>query len=216
MVRLTSAEKEMNIVRSKLLSIVQSDDSINIQKEPLDRLLISNDHQFESVEMEFYEKNISLKQAENHFQKQKLFPDLSLNYFQGTNSKLNGNLIGYQLGIKIPVLFGSQLKQIKASKFSEDIAKANYENFKYEIQNKYQELLVRLKQHQQALDYYEEEGTRLSQAIIKTADLSFKNGEIDFFQYILSMEHAFDIRLSYLESLNNYNQTVIELRFLTL
>ncbi|NJW55661.1 hypothetical protein HC175_22360, partial [Salinimicrobium sp. CDJ15-91] len=48
-----------------------------------------------------------------------------------------------------------------------------------------------------------------SEEILRTANLSYQNGEIDFFQYILSLENAYRIRLSYLETLYAYNQTVI-------
>ena len=71
-------------------------------------------------------------------------------------------------------------------------------------------------QYEKELAYYENEGSELSKEIIKTANSSFKNGEIDFYQYILSLENAYEIQLNYLENLNNYNQTVIELNYLSL
>ncbi len=46
--------------------------------------------------------------------------------------------------------------------------------------------------------------------------MSFENGEINFFQYIQSIENAFEIFLDYLQNLNAYNQTVIKLNYLTL
>ena len=52
--------------------------------------------------------------------------------------------------------------------------------------------------------------------IIKTAEQSFKHGEIDFFQYIQSIETATEIQLTYLDNLNKYNQTVIAINYLTL
>ena len=46
------------------------------------------------------------------------------------------------------------------------------------------------------------------------AQQSYKNGEIDFFDYIQSLENAKDIELQYLENLNAYNRTVIALNYL--
>jgi cobalt-zinc-cadmium resistance protein CzcA len=77
-------------------------------------------------------------------------------------------------------------------------------------------LLSKLKNYEESLHYFSNEGELLSEEIIKTANLSFKHGEIDFFQYIQSIENGFAIKLSYLENLNNYNQTVIEINNLTL
>ena len=66
------------------------------------------------------------------------------------------------------------------------------------------------------MGYYENEGNNLAKEILKTANVGFKNGEIDFYQYIISVENAYDIQLMHLEHLNNYNQTVIKLNYLTL
>ena len=55
-----------------------------------------------------------------------------------------------------------------------------------------------------------------SEEIFKTSKVSFENGEINFFQYIQSIENAFKIFLDYLQNLNAYNQTVIKLNYLTL
>ena len=41
-------------------------------------------------------------------------------------------------------------------------------------------------------------------------------GEIDFFQYIQSVETATNIELTYLENLNAYNQTIIKINYLIL
>lgn len=73
-----------------------------------------------------------------------------------------------------------------------------------------------LRKYEETLRYYENDGQHLSEEILKTASVGFQNGEIDFFQYIQSLENAYRITLSYLENLNNYNQTVIALNHLTL
>lgn len=71
-------------------------------------------------------------------------------------------------------------------------------------------------QLQEVLSYYEEEGNELAQEILKTAEGSFRNGEIDFYQYIQSLESAYDIKLEHLDKLQEYNQTIIAINYLTL
>jgi cobalt-zinc-cadmium resistance protein CzcA len=73
---------------------------------------------------------------------------------------------------------------------------------KSELEQKYEEIL-----------YYNESGKMLSDEIIKTAEKSYRNGEIDFFQYIQSMENAVTIELDYLDNLLQYNQTYLELHY---
>jgi len=74
--------------------------------------------------------------------------------------------------------------------------------------------MTQLKKYNAALTYYETDGKSLSQEILKTASFSYQNGEIDFFQYIQSLENGYRITLSYLENLNAYNQTIIALNYL--
>jgi len=169
-----------------------------------------------SAELSYYQNRISLLEAERRFEKQKLLPDLSFNYFQGTNSELNGSLYGYQLGLKIPILFGGQSSKIKAAKIAETIAIEESNEYTTQLKAKFNALNVELAQLQDALNYYENEGVILSEEILKTANGSFRNGEIDFYQYIQSLESAYEIKLSYLDKLNEYNQTIIAINYITL
>ena len=57
------------------------------------------------VGLQYFENNKMYYKALQQQEKQNLLPDLSAEYFQGTNSTLNSNIKGYQFGIKIPILF---------------------------------------------------------------------------------------------------------------
>ena len=52
-------------------------------------------------------------------EQQQLLPDISTEYFIGTNSGLNTNIQGYQIGLKIPLLFSGNASRIKASKIAD-------------------------------------------------------------------------------------------------
>jgi cobalt-zinc-cadmium resistance protein CzcA len=147
---------------------------------------------------------------------QNLLPDISLEYFQGTNKQLNTSLRGYQVGLKIPLLFSGNASKIKASKIAQNTIFEQQQDYKVKLNSKYNSLLATLKQHEEAIHYYETQGKNLTKEIIKTANRTFSEGEIDFFQYIQSLETAKDIELSYLENLNAYNQTVININHLIL
>jgi len=65
------------------------------------------------------------------------------------------------------------------------------------------------------VDYYEQQAVPEANLIIDQASLSFKAGAMDYIEYILSLNRALDIKINYLDALNNYNQTVINLDFIT-
>ncbi len=56
----------------------------------------------------------------------------------------------------------------------------------------------------------------VSDEIIKVANSSYKNGEIDFFQYILSLENATTIQVEYLDAVIQYNKTQLDLQYINL
>ena len=68
--------------------------------------------------------------------------------------------------------------------------------------------------HIQAIDKYTQQIQPLQGAVIQSAEKSFQQGEIDFFQYILTLENNTDMKMNYLYHVYKYNQTVIELNFL--
>jgi cobalt-zinc-cadmium resistance protein CzcA len=212
----TQVQKEVTLAYSGLLKIIQVDDTIDIVSEASPKVKMNTLDIDGSAEIGYYQNRISLLQAERRFEKQKLLPDISFTYFQGTNSELNGSLYGYQLGLKIPIFFGGQSSRIKAARIAEDIAVAESSEYEIQLNAKFSALKVELTQVQEALNYYENEGEALSEEILKTANGSFRNGEIDFYQYIQSLESAYEIKLSYLDKLNDYNQTVIAINYLTL
>jgi len=209
------AQKNVASMYNVLITILQSKDTIEIAKEPVEKLNLNSINQ-ESPELEFYENRITVMQSELQLKRQQLLPDISLEYFQGTNDQLNSNIKGYQFGLKIPVLFGGQASKIKAASIGKQISEAENKEYKIQLNSKLTKLNTQLAIHDKALDYYEQEGMNLSNEIYKTADSSFRNGEINFYQYIQSLESVYDIQLAYLNKLSDYNLTIIAINYLTL
>ena len=210
------AIQQVSIAHANLLRIIQVEDSLELSEEMNLKIDLKAITVESTPEIAYYETNMQLMAAESNFEKQQLLPDISVAYFQGSNSELNDNLIGYQLGLKIPLLFSGQAARIKASKIAKERAVTESIDYKIQIKSKQEILLEEISQIQNSLNYYENEGTELSDEILKTAQISFKNGEIDFYQYIQSLESAYDIKLGYLDKLKEYNETVININFLTL
>lgn len=210
------SEKDLASMRDEIHSLVQTNSDFRLAEIPLEKLELTNISIENHPGLDFYQNQVEVRKSESSLQKQDLLPDISLNYFEGNNAAISDKLIGYQVGLKIPILFNGNASRIKAAKISEKMAEYQLNDYQVHLQSKYQILLNELKKYQQSLSYYEEEGNALAGEIEKTAVMSYKNGEIDFFEYIQSLENAFQIRLGYLADLNNYNQTVIKINYLTL
>ena len=214
-IKLEEAEQDVVLAYGNLIKIVQVEDSINIGMATQKKVNLSPMGMENSIELEYYSNRVTLFDDQRKYEKQLLLPDLSLSYFLGSNSDLDQNLYGYYLGLRIPLLFFGQSSKIKASSIAREIAVEESREYEVQLNIEYMALNAELIKQEKALKYYEDEGTALSDEILKTATLSFKNGEINYFQYILSLENAYEIKLDYLNSLNEYNQTVIAINYLT-
>jgi cobalt-zinc-cadmium resistance protein CzcA len=210
------SQRGTRIAHERLLNLVQPKDTLTIAKETLTKLQLDTFDHESAGELTYFQERIALSQAELRLEKQKLLPDISIEYFQGSNPGLDNNLYGYQVGLKIPLLYGGQSSKIKGASLKEEIAHAEYQECTIHLDAKFKELNIRLKQLEMALKNYEETGSSLSEEILKTANVGFENGEIDFYQYIQSLESAYTLKLDYLKKLSEYNTIVIELNYLSL
>lgn len=212
----SQTKQDVNLAYKSIMALVQSKDSVLITDDPILKIALNEINLTDSPELNYYHNKNLLFTLEHQLEKQKLLPDLSLSYFQGSNSDLNANLYGYQLGLKIPLFLSGQSAKIKSAKIAKDIIATETREFEIQLNTKYDALHLQLLQLEKALNFYENEGRKLSDEILKTANGSFKNGEIDFFQYIQSIESAYANKLGYLEQLYAYNETVNTINYLTL
>jgi len=211
-------QAQEDVIRTSLVlkKVVQSEEDLRIIKIPMEKLKVVQVNLEGSPGLQYFENKKDVFQAKKNYESQKLLPDISLNYFQGSNSGIDQKFVGYMIGLKIPILFSGNASRIKASKIGQEIVDQQAVNYKIKLETKQSELFSNLKKHEEALSYYQDEGKFLAEEIFKTSKMSFENGEINFFQYIQSIENAFEIFLDYLLNLNAYNQTVIKLNYLTL
>ncbi|WP_282018246.1 CusA/CzcA family heavy metal efflux RND transporter [Salegentibacter mishustinae] len=214
--QLKQAQNELSISYEKLKPFINTDQEIIIKKVPIEKLSIKSLGVQGNPGLEFYQNRNDFFQARAALEKQNLLPDISLSYFQFNNDVIDTPLKGYQVGVHIPLLFFGNSSKIKAANIARQAAEQETADYEIRLNSEYKQLLQQLNKHQQALSYYENEGKELSEEIIKTANLSYKNGEIDFFEYIQSLENSYNIILSYYENLNAYNQTVLQINYLTL
>ena len=212
----TEAQQNVEIAHKNLMMVIQAKDSLSIANETLLKVPLKDVVLDASPEIAYYRNQIGLRKAEKNLESQQLLPNIGVEYFQGTNEGISGNLHGYQLGLKIPLFFGGKASKIKSAKIAEQSAQAAYTNYEIELGTKLATLKNQLEVLSKSLEYYENEGGHLSDEILKMANFSFQNGEIDFYQYIQSLESAYDVKLEYLTKLKEYNATVVAINYLTL
>ena len=209
-------QQEVSLSAITMQKLVQTDTPFNILRDTILKVVLNAKDVTQSEDLLFKEAQQNSLSAQVKQERRKLLPDITFGYQYSENQIIEGTVNTYMVGLKIPLLFGAQRAKVKAAKLSEQIQVQKISNHKLQLEAKKEQLLTQFNKQEANLTYYETEGKELATAIFKTANRSFKAGEIDFFQYVQSIENGTQITLSYLETLNAYNQTIIQLNNLTL
>ena len=170
-------------------------------------------------------QQIAITGTEKAVQAAKMLPGLSVGYFnqsfigqpvskQGPVATSSNRFTGVQAGITIPLFYGSYKADVKSSKLKEKIAKTHADYFQTVLQGQYEQQLQEILKQQSSLRYYQYKAVPQAELIMSNAQKSFENGAIDYGEYFQNLNQALELKFNYLNTLNNYNQAVINLEYL--
>jgi len=215
--QLVKIRNELVNASNQIRTIVQSDVELTIEGETPHRLTLNNLNSIENLP-DFILSELQTQQAKRSEQlaKNELLPGISASYFIRSNSSIDKNFEGYQIGLNIPLLFFGNRSKIKARQLENEMMAVAQQETKIQLEQKQRTLINSLSSQDQTLATYENGQLKVADEIFKTANLSFKNGEIDFFRFVQSLETAQQIKLEYLQQLIDFNFTIISLNYLTL
>jgi cobalt-zinc-cadmium resistance protein CzcA len=150
-------------------------------------------------------------------EKNKILPDIALNYFVGTNFADNAKYYhGFQAGLGFPIFYKGQKARVKASKIS---LMSQLQQNEYELsllEAKQATLKNEQEKYRKLLEQFNASGRQLYDEIIRTALKSYQSGEIDFFRFVMSYENAIQLKTDYLDNLQNFNMFALELKYLAI
>ncbi|HEY9489999.1 MAG TPA: efflux RND transporter permease subunit, partial [Chryseosolibacter sp.] len=163
-------------------------------------------------------EQLETRRAEAGFEKSMLFPEISVGYFRQTitetDIRLKG-LEGLSVGIAIPLWFKPQQAGIQRSMIEQLQAGEELALGRSRLYNSQRKATSDAVKYQRVLAYFHEQGLEQASIIQRTATLQMDAGEIDFFQYLQSLQRYTQTRLQYLETLRNYNRSIIEVEYLS-
>lgn len=187
----------------------------------LDSSILGNNPQLQELRSQ-----IEVASKEIRVEKSKLLPDFSIGYFNqslvGTHetdgvSKYYGvgkRFQGVELGISIPLFSKPQRARIRAAEINQQIQEAQVDAFYFGLFQRGTTLLSDLRRLQIQIDFYRNTAIPQANLLITTSQRAFEAGELDYYQLSQSINNAVDVRKQYIELLNQYNQTAIELELI--
>ncbi len=156
----------------------------------------------------------------------KFAPDLKVGFFSQTlidvENRENGRpatsgdrFTGLQVGLALPLWFAPHQAKLKAAEFARQSAQSNYENQDKNLQSEVDQAFEAYKRNSKSLNYYQTSALPNAHLILKQSQTSYKEGEIGYAEYLLGVRNAMGIKEAYLQTLNDYNQSIIYIEFLS-
>jgi cobalt-zinc-cadmium resistance protein CzcA len=129
----------------------------------------------------------------------------------GTNQNFSNDdrFSFFQVGIAIPIFPGGHRSKIKAAKIEEDIMQSQIELNQTQLQGELHSLLQEYHKLRGTLNYYQNEALPQAELIIVNSEKSFKSGDVSYTQYLQNLTLANSIQTEYLNTLYQYNQSII-------
>jgi heavy metal efflux system protein len=153
-------------------------------------------------------------------------PDFNVGYFNqsligtqtvdGSDVYFDGSkrFTGFNVGISIPLTFFSNASKIKSLDFRQQALQKEADNGKLILQSQLQNAFAVYNQNLSQYKYYKSTALPNAETIISTATVGFKSGDIGYIEYLSALQTATDVQINYLQSVNQINQSVININFL--
>ena len=216
-IKLLKSEANLDVenLRQQLQLLLNSQDAVTIIDGDLQKTdFIGEGLKADNALLKLQEQFVSVSEQQHKLEKAQFLPDLSAGYF---NQQIEGvqNFSGFQVGVKVPLFFWSQKGKTQAAKKNTEIAQMNFEQTKLDVNSVLHSNLQEYEKHKASLLYYNTKGLQLADKLFSSANTAYKEGEIGYVEYIATLEQAVQIKRDYLDRLNQYNQTINEINYLT-
>lgn len=152
----------------------------------------------------------NLMDAALNAERNKYFPAFNVGYFNQTIDEATG-FDGWQVGVSVPLWFWPQQAQVQVAKLQQQQVAAELDFQRTRLNSELRRLANQLLLSRTMVDRYEEQALTKADQILTDSQTNLRAGEITYFEFVLSISHAYQIKVDYLEMLSKYNLTIIQL-----
>ena len=193
------------------------------------RLLLDSDTTTvqQNPSLGYIRQQVKVSANQKRLERSQMLPDFTVGYMSQTiigTQEVNSSLrtfgpgfrfTGVQAGIAIPLWFAPFVAKTKAAKINESIAINDAENYSKSLTGDYLSGLDEYRKYLSSIEYYETQAVPESDLIIKQSERLYKDGELDFLDFVTTLNRALAIRQNYLEVQNSLRQTIISIEYVT-
>lgn len=230
--RLFQNKADLDIALNRMATLLNSKEQLTFTDSLLTKRSLSlstkDSASFSSnPALAYMKQKIAVTESQKNLERSRLMPDFNLGYF---NQSLRGyqdnddqvsqystssnRFQGVMVGVSIPLWARAQSARVKAADYSVKAAEADYEWMQRNLYGQYNQLLQEYMKYNNSLMYYEKNVLPQAEVILSNAYKTYVAGEINYVEYMTAINTALNMRSDYLNLLDQYNQSVINIEFI--
>ncbi len=230
--QLRQNEASVSILRIQLKTLLNSEQVPEISENTLNALLFNETPDTIALganpSLAYMRQQVEVAQSHKKVEAARFAPELLVGYFNQTligvvdtetgSGKIatsQDRFSGFQLGISLPLWFVPYQGRVKAAEFKRQEAQSNYEFYQSNLRGQLRQAAEQYAKNRSSLEYYRGSALPNAELILKQSQIAFRNGEIDYAVYLLGVRNAITIKEAHLQTLNDYNQSIIYIEFLS-
>lgn len=177
--------------------------------------------------LQYLKQQVAIAEKEKSVAVNASLPDLKVGYFNQSlygvplnesNTQMAGSsqrFQGFQFGITFPLWFGPEVARAKSFKAQAAAAGLRYDYEEGSLQNQYRQVVQNYIKSRSSLDYYTKSALPNAELISRQSQSAYAKGDLGYAEYLLNQQQVISIRENYLRTLNEYNQSIINIEFYT-
>ncbi|MCJ0742973.1 CusA/CzcA family heavy metal efflux RND transporter [Pedobacter montanisoli] len=170
-------------------------------------------------QLKLQEQNEKIAEAEIKVEKSKLLPEFNIGYnnmsiADGITYTQRDRFQSFQAGLSLPLFGGVQKARIKSAQTQLDLSKTETEFTHKALKTIWKTTTEQYLKHLQIVNEFEQKGLKGANEISTLLDRQLCNGEINYIEWTLLNTEAINVKMAYLEAVEQLNKSTLELNYL--
>jgi heavy metal efflux system protein len=228
-IRLKENQSAAVVLRSKLRALLNLDHLPDIRDRSMAPALLTyvpDSSISQNPMLHYSQQQVNVAEAERKRELARSAPDLLLGFFTQTlidavnpeTGRVAGSgerFTGFQIGVALPLWFVSHKGRVDASKYQVKAAENLFSNRKLELESTFEQALEAFRQNRDKLDHFQQSVLPAAELMLTQSQASFREGEISYHEFLVTLRAATDVKEMHLGALNDYHHSIILLEYLS-
>ncbi|WP_410220563.1 CusA/CzcA family heavy metal efflux RND transporter [Pedobacter sp.] len=169
-------------------------------------------------QLKLQEQNEKIAEAEIKVEKSKLLPEFNIGY---NNMSIADGVTyqrdrfqSFQAGLSLPLFGGAQKARVRSAQTQLDLSKTETELTHKALKTLWKTTAEQYLKHLQIVNDFEQKGLKSANEMSSLLDRRLRNGEINYIEWTLLNTEAINVKIAYLEAVEQLNKSTLELNYL--